>query len=149
MALLDFLKRKDDNEKAKKSAGKKAEVASSASKPSTAKQTKKTQAPKEAPKAKITNTKGGFSYQVVKGPHISEKSTILAEKNSYVFTVYQTANKPEIKKAVEGIYGVNVTGVNVIKIPPKKRRLGKTQGFKKGYRKAVVTIKEGQKIEIF
>jgi len=54
----------------------------------------------------------------------------------------------EIKKSVEGIYGVDVLSVNVIRIPSKKRRLGKTEGFRKAYKKAIVTIKEGQKIEI-
>ena len=73
----------------------------------------------------------------------------MAEKNKYTFKVYANSNKPEIKKSVEGIYGVNVLDVNIIKAPHKKRRLGKTQGFKKGFIKAVVTIKEGQKIEIF
>ncbi|OGZ69917.1 MAG: 50S ribosomal protein L23 [Candidatus Staskawiczbacteria bacterium RIFCSPHIGHO2_12_FULL_38_11] len=86
---------------------------------------------------------------MVKEPHISEKSTYLAEDNKYVFKVYQNANKPEIKRSVEGIYGVNVLSVNIIKIPNKKRRIGRTEGFKKGYRKAIVTIKEGQKIETF
>ena len=49
---------------------------------------------------------------------------------------------------MEGIYGVNVLSVNIIKIPAKKRRLGKTEGFRKAYKKAVVKIKAGQKIEI-
>ena len=57
-------------------------------------------------------------------------------------------NKNEIKNAVEGIYKVDVLSVNLIKIPAKKRRLGRTEGFRKAYRKAVVKIKNGQKIEI-
>ncbi|OGZ67700.1 MAG: 50S ribosomal protein L23 [Candidatus Staskawiczbacteria bacterium RIFCSPHIGHO2_02_FULL_34_9] len=81
-------------------------------------------------------------------PHVSEKGTMLSENNQYVFKVSPRSNKQEIKKSVEGIYGVNVLSVNIIKIPPKKRRLGKTEGFRKKYQKAVVTIKEGQKIEI-
>jgi|SRR3989344_1645316 len=92
---------------------------------------------------------GKFSYDIVRDPHISEKGTYLAEKNKYTFKVYERSNKLEIKKAVEGIYGVDVLAVNVISIPHKKRRLGKTEGFKKGYKKALVTIKEGQKIEVF
>ncbi|MEK7080210.1 MAG: 50S ribosomal protein L23, partial [Patescibacteria group bacterium] len=88
------------------------------------------------------------SYEIVKEPHISEKATNLAEKNQYVFKVIARSNKTEIKKAVEGIYGVNVLSVNIIKIPSKKRRIGKTQGFKKGHTKAVIKIAEGQKIEI-
>lgn len=130
MALFDFLKRKKEVEKSKKPTEKKVEKVSVA--------------PKQTSAAKKV-----FSYEVVKEPHISEKATNLAEKNKYIFKVYPNTNKPEIKKAVEGIYGVNVLGVNMIKIPKKKRRLGRTEGFKKGYVKAVVTIKAGQRIELF
>ena len=73
---------------------------------------------------------------------------MLSENNQYVFKVSPNSNKQEIKKSIEGIYGVNVLAVNVIKIPPKKRRLGRIEGYRKKYQKAVVTIKEGQKIEI-
>ena len=54
----------------------------------------------------------------------------------------------QIKKSIESAYKVNVLSVNIIKIPKKKRRIGRTEGFKKGYSKAIVTIKEGQKIEV-
>lgn len=141
MALWDFLKRKKEVEKSKQPEKK-------AEKVSVPKETKKTEAPKESAFTRTVPAKK-FSYEVIKAPHISEKATNLAEKNKYIFTIYKNANKPEIKKAVEGIYGVNVLGVNVIKIPHKKRRLGRQEGFKKAYQKAVVTIKEGQKIEIF
>ena len=99
----------------------------------------------EAPKPK----KGGsIIYSIVKEPHISEKGSVLAEKGQYVFKVFPRTNKTEIKKAIEGIYRVDVLSVNVLKIPAKKRRLGKISGFKKGYKKAIVKIKPGQKIEI-
>jgi len=68
--------------------------------------------------------------------------------NQYIFKVNSNTNKSEVKKSIEGIYGVDVLSVNIIKIPHKKRRIGKTEGFRKGYTKAVVKIKEGQKIEI-
>lgn len=145
MALLDFLKNKEDAKKAKekKAPVKKAEKASVATEMAVevAKEAK-------APKTKAA-VSGKFSYEVVREPHISEKANILSEKNKYTFLVHNNANKPEVKKAVEGIYGVNVLTVNMISIAKKKRRLGKTQGYKKAYRKAVVTIKEGQKIEVF
>src|SRR3989344_58213 len=141
MALLDFLKNKKDAEKSKKAAVKKAEKVSVASQP------QKNAEPNT--EKHRTKNEGKFSYEVVYAPHISEKATILAEQNQYMFTISNRANKPEIKKAVEGIYGVNVLAVNVIQIPKKKRRLGRTEGYKKAYRKAVVTIKEGQKIEVF
>ena len=133
MALFDFLKRKKETEKSKKPV-KKAE-----------KVLVKAEAPKAVQHKKLVK---GFSYEIVKEPHISEKATNLAEKNQYVFKVIARSNKTEIKKAVEGIYGVNVLSVNIIKIPSKKRRIGKTQGFKKGHTKAVIKIAEDQKIEI-
>ena len=144
MALLDFLKNKKEKEKAKE---KKAEKILDAKKeidmPSL---TKPLKAPKIVKSAK--NSKN-FSYTTIKEPHISEKATLLAEQGKYTFVVYNNVTKLEIKKAVEGIYGVDVLKVNVILIPHKKRRLGKTEGFKKAFQKAVVTIKEGQKIELF
>ncbi len=133
MALFDFLKNKKEKDKAKEKKAEKGLVVKPAA---------------VLPKQNSGVAKN-FSYTIVKAPHISEKANDLATKNKYTFTVYDRANKPEIKKAVEGIYGVNVLKVNVIRIPHKKRRLGKTQGYKKAYNKAIVTIKEGQKIEIF
>ena len=100
----------------------------------------------KAPSAKEKNYK--FSYEAVKKPHISEKASYLSEKDQYIFEISPSYNKSEVKNAVEGIYGVDVLSVNVIKIPAKKRRLGRTEGFRKAYKKAIVKIKEGQKIEI-
>ena len=65
-----------------------------------------------------------------------------------MFEVWPETNKTEIKKAVEGVYGVDVIKVKIIKVPRKKRRLGRISGFKQGYKKAIVKIKKGQKIEI-
>lgn len=140
MALFDFLKRKKETEKAKK------KPAKALVKPI---QEKKVETTPEKVSAFVSKNVEGFSYSVIREPHISEKATDLAEKNKYTFKVYSNSNKPEIKKSVEGIYGVDVLDVNIIKIPAKKRRLGKTQGFRKAFVKAVVQIKEGQKIEIF
>ncbi|MDD4082695.1 MAG: 50S ribosomal protein L23 [Sphaerochaetaceae bacterium] len=133
MALLDFLKNKNEETTAEKAT------------PKTDKKVTKASVAKTV-SAKIVNEK--FSYDAVKQPHISEKATYLAEKNKYTFDVSPRYNKNEIKKSIEGIYNVNVLGINFIKIPAKKRRLGKTQGYRKAYKKAIVTIKEGQKIEI-
>jgi large subunit ribosomal protein L23 len=86
-------------------------------------------------------------YKYLKSAHITEKASDLIKKNQYIFKIESRANKTEIKKAVEEIFKVNVTAVNIINIPAKKKRLGKISGWKKGYKKAVVIIKEGQKIE--
>ncbi len=89
-----------------------------------------------------------LAYKVIEAPHITEKATVLAESNKYVFKVFPRTNKVEIKKAIEDLYGVEVIGVNIIKVPRKRKRIGRTRGFKKGYKKAVIEIKKGQKIEI-
>jgi len=87
-------------------------------------------------------------YQILKAPHITEKTTNLAEKNQYVFRVWQKANKNEIKKAIENLYKVKVMDVKIINVPAKRRRLGRISGWRKGYKKAIVRLKEGQKIEV-
>lgn len=156
MSIWDFLKRKKEVEKAK-DPSRRAKLSTGQGRQPEKKVAKVSVVPTAKQSRihddKVIGTKGkklgSFSYEVVKEPHISEKSTNLNQNNKYVFKVYNHTNKPEIKKSVEGIYGVNVLSVNIIKIPKKKRRIGKTEGFRKGYSKAVVTIKEGQKIEIF
>jgi len=72
----------------------------------------------------------------------------LAERNQYVFKVFPDANKIEIKKAIKEIYGADVEEVRIINVPRKKRRRGRIEGWRKGYKKAIVKIKEGQTIEI-
>ena len=85
---------------------------------------------------------------VLKSPQITEKATNLAGDNQYLFKVFPRATKQEIKKAVEGVYGVGVSRVRTVKVPKKQRRLGRSVGWRKAYKKAIVTLKEGQKIEI-
>lgn len=88
------------------------------------------------------------AYSILFSPHITEKATMLAKENNYVFKIRPAANKTEVKKVIEDRYGVNVIGVKIINIPAKKRRLGRQEGWRKGYKKAIVKIKKGQKIEI-
>lgn len=87
-------------------------------------------------------------YKSIKFPHITEKSTNLANFNKYVFRVLSGANKIEIAKSVAGFYGVTVESVNIINIHRKKRFLRRREGYKSGYKKAIVTLKQGDKIEI-
>lgn len=87
-------------------------------------------------------------YKILKEPHISEKTTVLVEENKYVFKVYPQANKIETKKAVENLYGVRVRDVNIINVHRKRRILQGIKGFKTGYKKAIVTLEKGEKIEI-
>jgi len=93
--------------------------------------------------------KATMAWRYIVAPHITEKATLLAEKeNQYVFKVAPDANKIEVKKAIEDLYGVKVEKVRIIKVPRKRRRRGRIEGWRKGYKKAIVKIKEGQKIEI-
>ena len=86
---------------------------------------------------------------IIKKPIISEKATAAGEKfNRFTFSVDKKANKPEVKKAVEGIYKVKVVKVNITNARPKSRRLGRTTGVKPGYKKAIVTLAAGQKLDI-
>jgi len=86
--------------------------------------------------------------KVLASPHVTERATALTEKDKYVFKVFPRTNKTEVKKAIEGLYGVDVVDVRIINIPKKQRKLGKQTGWRKGYKKAIVKIKKGQKIEI-
>jgi large subunit ribosomal protein L23 len=81
-------------------------------------------------------------------PHVTEKASSLVEKNQYTFRVTPEANKVEVKKAIEEIYGVDVVDVRMTSIPAKKRQRGRIEGWTKGYKKAIVRVKEGQKIEV-
>lgn len=88
------------------------------------------------------------SFRFLKFPHITEKASDLVEKNQYIFRVFNQSNKYEIKKSIEELYGVDVLKVRIINVPEKTRRRGKQIGYRGGYKKAIVRIKEGQKIEI-
>ena len=79
---------------------------------------------------------------------MTEKSQLLKEYRQYVFQTVNKINKSEIKKAIEQIYNVKVEKVRIIEIPAKKRRAGAGFGKKSGYKKAIVTLKEGYQIEI-
>jgi len=88
------------------------------------------------------------SYPVLMSPHVTEKATAALENNSYIFKVYPRANKTEIRKAVQSLYKVDVTAVRIINIAAKKRRLGRSSGWKHGYKKAIVKIRKDQKIDL-
>lgn len=78
----------------------------------------------------------------------TEKGTNLLNNRQYCFTVARKANKVEIKKAVEEVYKVKVTAVNTMVAPGKKRRVRFEEGKKPDWKKAIVTLKEGDKIEL-
>ncbi|MGB5771078.1 MAG: 50S ribosomal protein L23 [Crocosphaera sp.] len=82
-------------------------------------------------------------------PIITEKATMLLEQNKYVFDVLPKATKPEIKAAIESLFEVKVIGVNTIRPPRKKRRVGKFIGHKSLYKRAIITLEEGNSIPLF
>lgn len=155
MALLDIFKKRKEKpskdkpvrpangvpggKKKKKETLKKAEIAKE----------EKVEKVSEALRPRIRRGKKlAQSYKVLRIPHITEKATDLTKKNQYIFRVWPESNKIEIKKTIEDVYDVDVLSVKIINVHPKRRRLGRSVGWRKGYKKAIVKIKEGQKIEV-
>ncbi len=91
---------------------------------------------------------GGIAPRTLSIPHITEKASILGQENQYVFRVHSDSSKQAVRQAVQEAFGVDVESVRIIAIHPKKRRRGATIGTKSGYKKAIVRIKAGQKIEL-
>ena len=87
-------------------------------------------------------------YDVVLSPHITEKSTMLSESNAVVFKVASGASKPEIKAAIEALFNVSVTGVNTIVTKGKTKRWKGKPYQRSDFKKAIVTLAEGQSIDV-
>lgn len=90
-----------------------------------------------------------LASRVLVSPMVTEKSHQLMGESKYVFEVSKDANKQQIVQAVKELYAVTVEKVNMVNIHPKKRVYGRTVGWKSGFKKAIVKLKEGDKIEIF
>lgn len=89
-------------------------------------------------------------YDIIRVPRITEKGARLKEKNNVLtFEVKLNANKVQVKKAVEGIFKVKVLDVTTVKNAGKKKRIGQRLGRRSDWKKAYVTLKPGEKIEIF
>jgi large subunit ribosomal protein L23 len=86
---------------------------------------------------------------ILKYPVISDKTTLILENNKYTFMVDRRANKDMIKKVIEYVFNVSVTRVNTLKSPRKKRTVGRFSGYRTQYKKAIVTIKDGDTITLF
>ncbi len=82
-------------------------------------------------------------------PVVSEKSFDMIEQNRYTFEVAKTASKPQIADAVTEIFGVTVTDVNTMNVAGKPRRLRYRKGLTRTWKKAIVTLKQGDSIEFF
>ena len=88
-------------------------------------------------------------YQVLRRPLITEKNTVLQAQGKYAFEVAGEANKNQVKQAVEKAFKVEVTAVNVMTVPGKERRVGRRLVLTPSWKKAIVTLKSGDKIELF
>jgi len=87
-------------------------------------------------------------YQLIVAPVITEKATILNETGQVTFKVSLDATKPEIKAAVEGLFGVNVTAVNTVVVKGKSKRFRGRPGQRSDWKKAIVSLAEGQSIDL-
>ena len=87
-------------------------------------------------------------YDVIVSPVVTEKSTMASEQNQVVFNVAKKASKPEIKAAIEALFGVKVTGVNTLVRKGKVKRFRGTIGRQSDVKKAIVTLADGQSIDI-
>ena len=87
-------------------------------------------------------------YDVVLAPHITEKSTLASEHNAVVFKVSNDATKPQIKEAIEALFDVTVTGVNTINVKGKTKRWRGKPYKRNDVKKAVVTLKDGDSIDV-
>ena len=97
---------------------------------------------------KPTQAPDARHYDVVLGPHITEKSTMLSEANAVVFKVAPSATKPEIKAAVEALFNVKVTNVNTMVSKGKSKRWQGRPYQRSDVKKAIVTLAEGQSIDV-
>jgi large subunit ribosomal protein L23 len=89
------------------------------------------------------------SNDIIKYPIITDKATRLLENNQYSFIVNPKSDKLTIKEAIEYLFNVKVTKVNTCHLPRKKKRIGKYIGWKPQYKKAIVTLSEGDTINLF
>ncbi len=146
MSLFDFLKKRIDPVKSSEAGAeqfnrvKKAKIEKKVSP-----KKKEIKEPSQKPSKKRVS---GAEVLVLQSPHVTEKATDLSQENKYVFKVSKRANKNDIKRAIEGSYNVDIESVRIINVPKKKRKLGRQEGWRKGYKKAIVKAKKGQKIEI-
>ena len=93
--------------------------------------------------------KYGNAYKVLVKPLITEKATNLGAENKYVFEVSTQANKIEIAKAINEVYGIKPVSVNIVKVKGKKIRNGRTLGSRKDWKKAIIKLPEGKTIKVY
>jgi len=89
------------------------------------------------------------AHDILIRPLMTEKSSLLMEQNKYTFEVHKSANKIQIRQAVEQVFKVKVMSVNTMNVPGKPKRRGNLVGKTRSWKKAIVTLFEGERIEFF
>ena len=97
----------------------------------------------------MTNSLELNKIQIIQYPIITDKATRLLENNQYSFVVDRYSNKSTIKTAIEELFNVKVLKVNTCRLPRKQKRVGKYVGWKPQYKKAIITLSEGDVINLF
>ncbi len=108
---------------------------------------KKTTSKKEV--AIVAAKNSDIAYRVLTEPWITEKTHRAIADDKYTFKVIKSATKKQVKLAIEGLYSVKVERVSVVNVKDKKKAYGRHEGVKSGFKKATVTLKKGDKIELF
>ena len=89
------------------------------------------------------------TWEVLRKPIVTEKTTLLSESGKYAFEVHKKATKPQIKRAVEAAFDVKVTSVNTSRVPGKTKRYGLRPTTTPSWKKAVITLQAGDSIQLF
>lgn len=111
--------------------------------------TKKTEKKKTVAKKKVELKNVDVAYAVLIEPWITEKTHSAIAQNKYTFKVKRESDKKQVKMAIEGLYGVAVEKISVVNIAAKKRNFGRHRSLTSAFKKATVTLKQGQSIELF
>lgn len=98
---------------------------------------------------KTTPVSNELAFRTLLRPRMTEKAHLLLSVGRYVFQISPSATKRQVKLSVEAVYGVSVDRVNIVRIPKKRRVFGRTVGWKSSVKKAIVTLKKGESIELF
>ncbi|MDD4358662.1 MAG: 50S ribosomal protein L23 [Candidatus Pacebacteria bacterium] len=102
---------------------------------------------KKEVKEKKMDLKGGEVFNIIRKPRITEKASILAENNFYTFEVDKRSNKIEIKDFIEKKYNVHIDSIRIVNVPKKPKKRGLIKGFKSGFKKAFIKVREGEQID--
>lgn len=142
MAIFDIFKKKKEKERYEKKRKTKSVLESVPEKIISDKKDVK------EPEKKFNLSETSIAPNVLIGPHITEKATFLNENNVYVFEIKPKSNKIMVKQAIKELYGVAPKKIRIINSPSKIRFFRGQKGEKSGYKKAMVYLKEGDKIEV-